>query len=285
MMSTLARFAQISSCSTAAARNVSAAQTSGCWPDALSRLASLPTVVVFPVPLTPTIIVTCGWWPFGAAVSTASNTLRISSFTRSRRLSPWRARERTAVTMRSVAARPTSADTSSSSSASMVSTLIGRVRSSAVSACSTISSKRVTICCLVRVRLSRSLSKNPKSQTPNNNNGGTENTELFNPVTFVSPWFVALTGFRLLRPQHHIVQRRARILAAGKQLGYLSRDRKLHAMACGQRQRRIGRSHLFGHHLHARQHIRQRAATRQLDANVAIATERTRACQHQVAEA
>ena len=55
-----ARCAQISSCSTAAARNVSAAQTSGCLPDAFSRLASLPIVVVLPVPLTPTISVTCG---------------------------------------------------------------------------------------------------------------------------------------------------------------------------------------------------------------------------------
>ena len=59
-MSTPARFAQISSCSTAAARNVSAAQISGVCPWLFSRFASLPTVVVLPVPLTPTISVTCG---------------------------------------------------------------------------------------------------------------------------------------------------------------------------------------------------------------------------------
>ncbi len=60
MMSTPARFAQISSCSTAAARNVSAAQINGAVPAAFSSWASLPTVVVFPVPLTPTISMTVG---------------------------------------------------------------------------------------------------------------------------------------------------------------------------------------------------------------------------------
>ena len=62
-MSTPARPAQISSCSTAAARNVSAAQISGVAPCRFSRFASLPTVVVLPVPLTPTIehdLGTCG---------------------------------------------------------------------------------------------------------------------------------------------------------------------------------------------------------------------------------
>ena len=40
-MSTSARFAQISSCSTAAARNVSAAQTSGCLPGRLQQVREL----------------------------------------------------------------------------------------------------------------------------------------------------------------------------------------------------------------------------------------------------
>ena len=48
MKSTPARVAQISSCSTAAARNVSAAQMSGVWPPSLMSRASLPTVVVLP---------------------------------------------------------------------------------------------------------------------------------------------------------------------------------------------------------------------------------------------
>jgi hypothetical protein len=46
---------------------VSAAQMSGCRPSDLSRLASFPTVVVFPVPLTPTIKMTVG-----GAVTTGS---------------------------------------------------------------------------------------------------------------------------------------------------------------------------------------------------------------------
>ncbi len=58
--STPARAAQISSCSTAAARNVSAAQMSGFSPSLFNRFASLPTVVVFPVPFTPTIKTTFG---------------------------------------------------------------------------------------------------------------------------------------------------------------------------------------------------------------------------------
>ena len=49
-----ARSAQISSCSSAAARNVSAAASTTERPDSCSRWASLPIVVVFPVPLTPT---------------------------------------------------------------------------------------------------------------------------------------------------------------------------------------------------------------------------------------
>ena len=58
--------AQISSCSTAAARNVSAAQITGERPDSLISRASFPIVVVLPVPLTPTISTTCGRWPLPA---------------------------------------------------------------------------------------------------------------------------------------------------------------------------------------------------------------------------
>ena len=55
-----ARFAQISSCSSAAARNVSAAATTTEWPCSASFDASLPIVVVLPVPLTPTTRITLG---------------------------------------------------------------------------------------------------------------------------------------------------------------------------------------------------------------------------------
>ncbi len=76
-----------------------------------------------------------------------------------------RARLRTAVTMRSVAGMPTSAEISSSSSASIVSTSIGRVRCSAVSACWTISSKRLTICCLCGSALAKAIKK-PQTNPP-----------------------------------------------------------------------------------------------------------------------
>ena len=55
-----ARSAQISSCSSAAARNVSAAPTSTERPCSRSFWASLPIVVVFPVPLTPTTRIDAG---------------------------------------------------------------------------------------------------------------------------------------------------------------------------------------------------------------------------------
>ena len=60
MISTPERVAQTSSCSMAAARKVSAAQRRTEWPWARLQAASLPLVVVLPVPLTPTRKVTLG---------------------------------------------------------------------------------------------------------------------------------------------------------------------------------------------------------------------------------
>ena len=155
-MSTPARAAQISSCSTAAARKVSAAQMSGCRPSFLSTLASLPTVVVLPVPFTPTMSQTVGEDAVrSAGRSTPRKTARISSLTRSRRLSPDRTRFLMAATIRSVAGTPTSAEMRSSSSASIVSTSSGLDRRSPASAVRTRSSNRSTICCFVRERLCR----------------------------------------------------------------------------------------------------------------------------------
>ena len=57
------RCAQISSCSTAAARKVSAAQRITLKPSLRRRFASLPMLVVFPAPLTPTIKMTRGPLP------------------------------------------------------------------------------------------------------------------------------------------------------------------------------------------------------------------------------
>src|SRR3954454_3337229 len=57
-----ARCAQISSCSSAAARYVSAAATTTERPCSASLAESLPIVVVLPVPLTPTTRITAGSW-------------------------------------------------------------------------------------------------------------------------------------------------------------------------------------------------------------------------------
>ena len=54
------RSPQICSCSTAAARNVSPATSTGRRPCSRYCCASLPMVVVLPVPLTPTTSTTCG---------------------------------------------------------------------------------------------------------------------------------------------------------------------------------------------------------------------------------
>src|SRR5258707_1280194 len=58
------RCAQISNCSTAAARNVSAAQSTTLRPSWRSRLASLPMLVVLPAPFTPTMKITRVPLPF-----------------------------------------------------------------------------------------------------------------------------------------------------------------------------------------------------------------------------
>src|SRR5713101_3900125 len=69
MTSTPLRLAQTSSCSTAAARKVSAAQRITLRPSWRRRPASLPMLVVLPVPLTPTTKMTRGAAPFSATSS------------------------------------------------------------------------------------------------------------------------------------------------------------------------------------------------------------------------
>src|SRR6266567_3902905 len=66
------RVPQVSSWSAAAARNVSAAPSSTVRPSPTSTRASLPQVVVFPVPLTPTTSSTAGRSPWRAACSDRS---------------------------------------------------------------------------------------------------------------------------------------------------------------------------------------------------------------------
>ena len=70
---TCARSPHSWSCSTAAARNVSAAASSTVCPLAFKRCASLPTVVVLPVPLTPTAKITNGLC--AAAIASGASTV------------------------------------------------------------------------------------------------------------------------------------------------------------------------------------------------------------------
>ena len=89
----------------------------------------MPTVVVLPVPLTPTISTTCGARRSAIGVSTAAKIVADLLPSPGRAgLAPRAAALATASTIRSVAATPTSAEISSSSSASIVSTSTGRLR-------------------------------------------------------------------------------------------------------------------------------------------------------------
>ena len=66
------RSPQICNCSTAAARNVSPAASNTVLPSACQFCASLPAVVVFPEPLTPTRSTTCGrfWGSISSGLAT-----------------------------------------------------------------------------------------------------------------------------------------------------------------------------------------------------------------------
>ncbi|MNL72324.1 hypothetical protein D3C87_1976180 [compost metagenome] len=79
-MSDLVRSAQIFSCSMAAARKVSPAASITLSPAPDSLAASLPIVVVLPVPLTPTTRMTCGLWlrSSSSGLATGESTLVIS---------------------------------------------------------------------------------------------------------------------------------------------------------------------------------------------------------------
>ena len=79
-ISTFALFAHISSCSTAAALNVSPAETITFLPSTLNLFAIFPIVVVFPTPFTPTTKITDGVVSNFSELSTSSKISCISSF-------------------------------------------------------------------------------------------------------------------------------------------------------------------------------------------------------------
>ena len=107
---TFRRAAQTSSCSTAAARNVSAAARTTDFPAAVARAASLAVVVVFPVPLTPTMRITWGE-PAAAPANSGplTDNLRVISAFRTRRT----------ISCSAASRRPASAFTAATSSAAV----------------------------------------------------------------------------------------------------------------------------------------------------------------------
>src|SRR5439155_559995 len=111
-----ARWAQISSCSSAAARNVSAAATTTECPCCASLAASLPIVVVLPVPLTPTTRTTLGAPPTFSVPESPKSAATSSA--RASPRSPSSPRASSRWTSSAVARTPTSAWISASSSRS-----------------------------------------------------------------------------------------------------------------------------------------------------------------------
>ncbi len=111
------RSPHVCSWSAAAARNVSAAPTTTCLSSATSTRASLPTVVVFPVPFTPTTSTTAGCAPLRLTLSVRSSDGLTSAISSSRRISracslptpSTRTRVRSRSTSSCVGATPTSA--------------------------------------------------------------------------------------------------------------------------------------------------------------------------------
>ena len=124
------RSAHSPSCSAAAARNVSAAARTTSRPSRCSTAASLPMVVVLPVPLTPVTIQTVGSssWVRARLRSAVPRALRSSCLSRSTTSSAVvapssRARRRSSSTISMVAVTPTSAVISASSRPSQASSV------------------------------------------------------------------------------------------------------------------------------------------------------------------
>src|SRR5215471_5042830 len=131
-----ARCAQISSCSSAAARYVSAAATTTERPCSASLAESLPIVVVLPVPLTPTTRITAGSWatartggsPKSSVTSSANAALRFASSPRasSRRTSSAVARTPTSPAMSASSSRSQSVSSPGSNAADAISPVSAR---------------------------------------------------------------------------------------------------------------------------------------------------------------
>ncbi len=124
MTATRFRSPQASSCSRAAARNVSPAASSTDRPSPCSHFASLPIEVVFPAPLTPATMITNGLCAVtwngrsSGARSRASSPANASFSADGVSMRSWPARARSRSSSLRVASRPASAEMSAVSSAS-----------------------------------------------------------------------------------------------------------------------------------------------------------------------
>src|SRR5215211_1361639 len=130
-MSACARSAQISSCSSAAARKVSAAPTTTECPCSRSLFASLPIVVVFPVPLTPTTSTTLGSSRTASRTSPSCSSSFAASSTSASPRSLTFSRPSSRCTSSAVAGTPTSEAIRASSSRSQAASSAASKESSA----------------------------------------------------------------------------------------------------------------------------------------------------------
>ena len=265
MMSTPARVAQISSCSTAAARNVSAAQTSGCCPCASIQVRELADGrgLARAVDADDQDHAWACRVRGGALVRAASKIARISSLTRSRSDSPRRGRCPSRPSR--CARRPRRRRRRRS--AALRAPRPSRRRPAPIAAPAhrpgaTISSNRPTSCCVVRRRPSR-------------------------------------TRLEQAHPTIRIIRHRPR-LCCGRSIRSSSAARGVVRPASSRaicaamgsstpcRAPRASAASVvltpFRHHLHARQNRGERPAARQFDADVPVAAERPGARQDQIAE-
>ena len=197
----------------------------------------MPIVVVLPVPLTPTISDDVRAWPFAAgARRVGEDRADLALDQVAQALAVALASARRPSTMRSVAATPTSAEISSSSSASSVSTSTGR------------------IALLGRVgaagRSRRSGRRSAASCARGPREFCRENPCVSNSITRVPA-----------RPAAGAAStRRAPSRASGGRSSTSAicvGDRQLDAGARAERERRVGRPHAFGDHLHAADDLRR----------------------------
>ena len=266
-MSTPARLAQISSCSTAAARNVSAAQISGCRPSLFSRFASLPTVVVLPVPLTPTISVTCGRCATAIGRSTAAKTradLLLDQIAQARAVARLRLDGGDDPLGRG--------DADVGRDQQLFERLDGLDVDRPRAPLRRVGAADDLVEALDDLLLGAGEALANAAEEAHHD-------DLIRAIALPVSASARCGAASARRPPARTSD------AAVEHLGHLRRDRQLDAVARAERERGAGRLHAFGDHLHAGEDLGERPAARQLDADVPVAAQRARAGQHEIAQA